>query len=135
MAMRGLRTLAVAFRTLPDDTKLSEESVENSLVLLGIVGIIDPPHEEVPEAIKMAQAAGIGIIMITGDNSDTAVSIAGSIGLGVDRAITSRELSQMDDNMLGAVLKENVLFARARPDAKLRIVKMLKSRDEGVSMI
>jgi len=134
MAMRGLRTLAIAFRTLPDDTKLSEESVENSLVLLGIVGIIDPPHEEVPEAIAMAQSAGIRIIMITGDNSDTAVSIAGSVGLDVDRAITSRDLSQMDDKTLGTVLKEKVLFARARPEDKLRIVKILKNAGEVVAM-
>jgi Ca2+-transporting ATPase len=134
MAKSGLRTLAIAFRTLPIDTKLSEDSVENSLVLLGIVGIIDPPHEEVPEAIKMAINAGIDIIMITGDNPDTALSIAHNIGLQVDRAITSGELSQMDDEVLGAVLHEKVLFARARPEDKLRIVKILKHRDEVVAM-
>jgi len=134
MAMSGLRTLAIAFRTLSVNTTLSEESVENSLVLLGIVGIIDPPHKEVPEAIKMAQDAGIDIIMITGDNSDTALSIAGSIGLEADRAITSRELFQMDNETLSSVLNEKVLFARARPEDKLRIVKMLKSRDEIVAM-
>ncbi len=49
-----LRTLAIAFRKLPEDINLSEESVENELILLGIVGIIDPPHEEVPQAIIMA---------------------------------------------------------------------------------
>lgn len=134
MAMNGLRTLAIAFRTLPDDTKLSEASVENSLVLLGIVGIIDPPHEEVPEAIQMAQDAGIDIIMITGDNSDTALSIGGSIGLEANKAITSHELSQMDNETLSSVLNEKVLFARARPEDKLRIVKTLKSRDEIVAM-
>ena len=134
MARSGLRTLAIAFRELPGDTKLSEESVENELVLLGIVGIIDPPHEEVPEAIKMAKTAGINIIMITGDNPDTAISIAGSIGLEVDRAITSHELSQIDDETLGTILHEKILFARARPEDKLRIVKMLKSRNEVVAM-
>ncbi len=134
MARNGLRTLAIAFRKLPEDIKLSQESVENELILLGIVGIIDPPHEEVPEAIKMAKAAGINIIMITGDNPDTAISIAGSIGLEADRAITSHELSQMDDETLGAVLNENVLFARARPEDKLRIVKILKSGNEVVAM-
>jgi len=134
MAKSGLRTLAIAFRILPDDTKLSEESVENGLVLLGIVGIIDPPHEEVPESIKMAKTAGIKIIMITGDNPDTATSIARSVGLEVDRAITSHELSQMEDETLGNVLNEKVLFARARPEDKLRIVKILKSRDEVVAM-
>ncbi len=134
MAKSGLRTLAIAFRTLPVETKLSEESVENELVLLGIVGIIDPPHEEVPEAIDMAKSAGIDIIMITGDNPDTATSIANNIGLEVDRAITSSELSEMDDETLGRALKEKVLFARARPEDKLRIVKILKMRDEVVGM-
>lgn len=134
MATNGLRTLAIAFRRLPVDTTLLEESVENSLVLLGFVGIIDPPHEEVPEAIHMAKTAGIDIIMITGDNADTALSIAHTIGLDVDRAITSRDLSQMDDDTLGTVLQEKVLFARARPEDKLRIVNTLKARDEVVAM-
>jgi len=134
MAKSGLRTLAIAFRTLPLEIKLSEESVENSLVLLGIVGIIDPPHEEVPEAIEMAKSAGIDIIMITGDNPDTATSIAKHIGLEVDRAITSRELSKMDDETLGRALHEKVLFARARPEDKLRIVRILKTRNEVVAM-
>ncbi|GIT97727.1 cation-transporting P-type ATPase [Sulfurovum sp. TSL1] len=134
MAQSGLRTLAIAFRTLPVDTTLSEENVESSLVLLGIVGIIDPPHEEVPEAIHMAKSAGIDIIMITGDNPDTALSIAHNIGLDADRAITSGELSQMDDETLGRVLHEKILFARARPEDKLRIVKILKDKDEVVGM-
>ncbi|HEC45729.1 MAG TPA: cation-transporting P-type ATPase, partial [Epsilonproteobacteria bacterium] len=134
MAKNGLRTLAIAFRKLPKETKYSEESVENDLVLLGIAGIIDPPHEEVPEGIKMAKTAGINIIMITGDNPDTATSIAHSVGLETDRAITSAELSHIDDETLGTVLSEKVLFARARPEDKLRIVKILKSRDEVVAM-
>ncbi len=134
MAKCGLRTLAIAFRTLSTDTILSEESVENRLVLLGFVGIIDPPHEEVPKAIEMAKTAGIDIIMITGDNADTALSIANNIGLDVDRAITSNELSQMDDETLGAALNEKILFARARPEDKLRIVQILKTQDEVVAM-
>jgi len=134
MAKSGLRTLAIAFRKLPENAKLSEESIENELILLGIVGIIDPPHEEVPEAIKMANDAGINVIMITGDSPDTAISIAGSIGLEADRAITSSGLSKMDNDTLDSILNKRVLFARARPEDKLRIVKILKSRDEVVAM-
>ena len=134
MARSGLRTLAVAFRRLPNEISLSEESVESELVLLGIVGIIDPPHEEVPEAIEMARAAGIDIVMITGDNPDTAASIASAIGLETDVAVTSDELSGMDDTALGSVLEKRVLFARARPEDKLRIVKILKKHDEIVAM-
>jgi len=134
MAEKGLRTLAIAFRRLNPETTLSEESVENELVLLGIVGIIDPPHQEVPEAVRTAADAGIKVIMITGDSPDTALAIADSIGLEAERAVTSVELSRMDDDALGRLLDEKVLFARARPEEKLRIVKMLKSRDEVVAM-
>jgi len=134
MASRGLRTLAVAFRKLGDGASLSEESVEKDLVLLGIVGIIDPPHEEVPEAIRTADEAGLKVIMITGDSPDTARSIAHAIGLKAERAVTSAELADMDDGALAELLQEKVLFARTRPEEKLRIVKMLKSRGEVVAM-
>ena len=72
--------------------------------------------------------------MITGDNPDTAISIADAIGLKADRAITSRELSEMDDVTLGTALKEEVLFARARPEDKLRIVSAWQARGEVVAM-
>ena len=134
MAKSGLRTLAIAFRKLPIDIKLSEESVENELILLGVVGIIDPPHEEVPEAIKMAKEAGINIVMITGDNPDTAIAIGNSIGLNATSSVTSKELSLMDDITLKKALNGTVLFARARPEDKLRIVKVLKDSDEIVAM-
>ena len=134
MAKSGLRTLAIAFRELPKDIKLSEESVENELILLGIVGIIDPPHEEVPEAIRMAKEAGIKIVMITGDSPDTAIAIGNSIGLNAKSSITSKELSLMDDVTLNKALNGSVLFARARPEDKLRIVKTLKNSNEIVAM-
>ena len=134
MAKSGLRTLAIAYRELPQDIKLSEDSVENELVFLGIVGIIDPPHEEVPEAIKMAKEAGINIVMITGDNPDTAIAIGNSIGLDARSSITSKELSIMDDITLKNSLNGSVVFARARPEDKLRIIKILKNSDEIVAM-
>ena len=134
MAKSGLRTLAIAFRELPRDIKLSEDSVENELIILGIVGIIDPPHEEVPEAIKMAKEAGINIVMITGDSPDTAIAIGNAIGLGAKSSITSKELSLMDDVALNKALNGNILFARARPEDKLRIVKTLKNSNEIVAM-
>ncbi len=134
MAKSGLRTLAMAYRELPREVTLSDESVETDLVLLGVVGIIDPPHEEVPEAVRMAKTAGIKVIMITGDSPDTAVSIATSIGLETERAITSHELSQMSDDTLAVALKGKVLFARAKPEDKLRIVKILKNQKEIVAM-
>lgn len=134
MAASGLRTLAIAFRDLPSNIKLSEDSVENELILLGVVGIIDPPHKEVPDAIKMAKSAGIKTIMITGDSPDTALAIARSINLETDRAITSSDLSKIDDNELSDILKERVLFARTRPEDKLHIVKNLKQNSQIVAM-
>jgi Ca2+-transporting ATPase len=134
MAQNGLRMLAIAYRNLPEETMLAEENVENGLVLLGIVGIIDPPHDEVPEAIRMARAAGIKVMMITGDNSDTALAVGRSIGLGAERAITSNELSHMSDAAFKNAVKGEVLFARARPEDKLRIVDILQSADEVVAM-
>ncbi len=134
LAERGLRTLAVSRRILPKDLPLDEENVEQKLTLLGIVGIIDPPRPEVKDAIRLAYNGGIRIIMITGDSPATALSIAGSIGLQAQRAITSRELSTMDDEALSAVLKEEVLFARTTPEHKMKIVGLLQEMGHVVAM-
>lgn len=74
MAKNGLRTLAIAFRKLPKEVKLSEDGVENELTLLRVVAIMDPPRKEVPQAILMAKKAGVNIVMITGDNPDMAIA-------------------------------------------------------------
>jgi Ca2+-transporting ATPase len=134
MAGSGLRTLALAYRRLPKETVLSEEVVENDLVLLGIVGIMDPPHEEVPDAVKTASEAGINVIMITGDSPDTAGAVAELIGLRTERAVVSGELAKMEDAALENLLDGRALFARARPEDKLRIVRVLKGRKEVVAM-
>ncbi|OQY19119.1 MAG: ATPase, partial [Desulfobacteraceae bacterium 4572_35.1] len=134
LARQGLRTLALARRELSPTTVLQEDSVENKLTLLGIVGIIDPPHEEVPNAIQVAAAAGIRTIMITGDAAATALAIAHSIGLKASRAITGQELKIMDDVSLQQALNEEVLFARTTPEDKMRIVQVLQGMGEVVGM-
>ncbi len=134
MANQGLRTLALARRTLPQGIALDEEHIERELTLLGIVGIIDPPHSEVPEALRLAHSAGIRTIMITGDAAPTALAIAHTIGMPVQRAITGRELSNMDDRQLRDALQQDVLFARTTPEDKLRIVKVLQSMGHVVGM-
>lgn len=134
LAGQGLRTLALARRTLPRDTSLEENLVEQDLTLLGIAGIIDPPHREVPEAIALSHSAGIRGIMITGDASATALAIAKAIGWPTQRAIQGRELAAMDDDTLRLTLQEEVLFARTTPEDKLRIVKMLQDQGEVVGM-
>ena len=134
LAKKGLRTLALAGRELPEGIPLDEDSVENQLTLLGIVGIIDPPHPEVPHAIRVAARAGIRTIMITGDAPATASAIARSIGLTVHKAITGRELAAMNDSALRQVLADGVLFARTTPEDKMRIVRVLQELGEIVGM-
>lgn len=134
LAEQGLRTLALARRGLPEGIKLDENEVERDLTLLGIVGIIDPPRPEVAEAIRLAQSAGIHSIMVTGDAAPTALSIAKSIDMAAEDAITGEELKKLDDNALGSALKKKVLFARTTPEDKLRIVKLLQSMGHIVGM-
>ncbi len=135
MAEDGLRTLALARRRLPADIALDDGAVEQELTLLGVVGIIDPPRPEVPEAIRTAHRAGIRIIMITGDAAATALAIARHIGLPVDQTLTGNELQRLDDAALLAILRDkHVLFARTTPEHKLRIVKMLQQLGHVVGM-
>ena len=134
MGRSGLRTLALADRQLPDAVALADDAVESDLTLLGIVGIIDPPRDEVPAAIRTARAAGIRTIMITGDAAVTALTIGQRVGLAVDRAVTGRELDALDDESLAELLTEPVLFARTTPEHKLRIVHTLQAAGEVVAM-
>jgi len=134
LAKQGLRTLALARRLLPENIELNEDAVENQLTLLGIVGIIDPPHPEVTNAIRVAAGAGIRTIMITGDAPATALAIARSIDLPVQKAITGRELKAMDDTILRQALGGKVLFARTTPEDKMRIVNVLQDMGEVVGM-
>lgn len=127
LAASGLRTLALATRILPEDILFESEIIETELTLLGIVGIIDPPRPEVPEAIQTARHAGINIIMITGDAPLTAQAIAQNVGLNAERAISGNELNSMDDAALIASIKEGVIFARTTPENKLRIVTVLQN--------
>jgi Ca2+-transporting ATPase len=134
LAEQGLRTLALARRSLPEGIALDEEDVERDLTLLGIVGIIDPPRPEVPGAIQLAYSAGIRIIMITGDAPATALAIARRIALRSNRAISGRELDEMDDATLRAALDEDALFARTTPEHKLRIVSLLQAMGQVAGM-
>ncbi len=134
MSGEGLRTLALARRTLPDEDVPDEDEVEKGLTLLGIVGIIDPPRPEVPGAVRLAYGAGIGVIMITGDSPSTALAVARQTGLRSARAVTGPEMEGMDDETLGRALAEEAVFARTAPEHKLRIVTLLKKMGHIVGM-
>lgn len=134
MAENGLRTLALARRLLPADAPLDADGVEAGLTLLGVVGILDPPRPEVADAVKIAQAAGIRIVIVTGDAPGTSLSVARQIGVRVDRAISGTDLIDMDDPTLLEALEGSVLFARVSPEHKLRIVRVLQEQGEIVAM-
>jgi Ca2+-transporting ATPase len=134
MAGGGLRVLALARRTLSDGVIPSEEEAESQLTLLGLVGLIDPPRPEVPEAVRLARAAGIKIVMITGDSPETASAIGASIGLRIGRSVRGNELAAMDDGELREALQEDALFARTTPEQKMRIVSLLQEEGDVVAM-
>ncbi len=134
MAEQGLRTLALARRELPADASLTPGAVERDLTLLGIVGILDPPRPEVPDAVAMSRRAGVSVIMITGDAPATALAVARQAGLDARTAITGSELDRLDDRDLLEALGGDVVFARTLPEQKLRIVELLQRRGQVVAM-
>lgn len=124
----ALRTLAFAYK----QTHLS--SLENNFIFIGLVGMIDPPREEVKGTIKLCKQAGIKVKMITGDHKDTAIAIAKQIGIFNNKVLTGDELDNLTDSELLSLVNDFSVFARVRPDHKLRIVKALKANKEIVTM-
>ncbi len=134
MAVEGLRVLGVA-RASFSITGLPEEQHAFTFEYLGLVGFADPVRPQVAEAIKECTAAGIRVIMITGDYPLTAHSIARQIGLADgSRSITGPELDAMDDDELRKRIDSVTVFSRVVPDQKLRIVDALKANGEVVAM-
>ena len=134
MATRGLRVLGLATRSVSEPVALDSDAIERDLCLLGYVGIIDAPRPEVAESARKARAAGIRVIMITGDAAQTALAVADRIGLQVDVVLLGDEVAKISDQELATALKSNVLFARAAPEHKLRIVSCLQNLGEIVAM-
>ena len=132
-ANRALRVLGLAYKPLEEN--YSKEDIETNYIFLGLAGIIDPARDEVKDAIQEARMAGIRTIMITGDHKITAVAIAKQIGLTQkDEAITGAELEEMDDITLANYVQDIDVFARVTSEHKLRILKLLKSQGNIVSM-
>ena len=137
LADLALRTLAVAYRPLPDVARPpDDESIERDLVYLGMVGIIDPPRPEARIAIAEAHAAGVRIIMITGDHPRTASRIAVDLGIvdGEARAMTGAEIEALDEDGLRAEVGDVSVYARVAPEHKLRIVDALQAEQNIVAM-
>ncbi len=137
LAREGLRVIAVAERSLDFDKEFTLENTERDLVLLGLVGMMDPPRPEVPQAMELCRRAGIRAIMITGDYGLTALAIGKKIGITRTenpRVVTGRELDEMDEDGLTHLLGEEVIFARVTPEHKMRIVSSLKKTGEVVAV-
>ncbi|HVG10116.1 MAG TPA: cation-translocating P-type ATPase [Thermoanaerobaculia bacterium] len=130
MAGEALRVLAVAARR-----DATHDNAEGELVLLGLIGMIDPPRPEVKEAIRTAESAGIKPIMITGDHPETAQAIARELGiLKEGRAVTGGELEAMGDEELEREVERIEVYARVSPSHKLRVVTALQARGHSVAM-
>jgi Ca2+-transporting ATPase len=137
MAAEGLRVLAVATRrweALPPE--VSPATVERGLSIVGMVGLLDPPRDEVRAAIETCEQAGIVPVMITGDHPLTARAVARRLGLAADSdaTMTGRELATLSAAELAALVPGVHVYARVAPEQKLRIVEALQARGELVAM-
>lgn len=131
MADRALRVLCAAYRIyeeMPQDTE--PQVLEKDLTYIGLVGMIDPVRDEVIPAIQQCRNAGIRPVMITGDHKDTAVAIGKQIGIIKDEseAVTGAQLDEMSDEQLEADITKYGVYARVKPEHKVRIVTAWKKR-------
>ncbi|MEM9636845.1 MAG: HAD-IC family P-type ATPase, partial [Pseudomonadota bacterium] len=129
LAAQGLRVIALAQRAVSGD-----RITEAELTFLGLVGLIDPPRQEVRSAINSARSAGIRVIMITGDSPVTARAIADQLAMKVTASLTGPEVDALDDAQLTECLTQDVLFARTKPEQKMRIVAALQAQAQIVAM-
>ncbi len=132
LAARGLRVLGVAKGRA---TVLPQAQQELSLEFVGLLGFEDPLRPSVPAAVAQCQAAGVRVVMITGDAPATALSIAQQAGIaGADHAVLGPELATMDEAALAKAVRTTAVFARVVPRQKLRLVQALAANGETVAM-
>ena len=132
---RALRVLAFAYKDVSDEFEPSLDD-ENNLILIGLMAMIDPPREEVFDAVKEAKSSGIKTIMITGDHKTTAAAIAREIGIMEkdDLALTGQELDSLTDEELDNKLEKISVYARVSPENKIRIVKAWQKKGKVTAM-
>ncbi|SDC48433.1 calcium-translocating P-type ATPase, PMCA-type [Natrinema hispanicum] len=125
----ALRVLAMAYYEEPD----GPDDLADGLTFVGLAGMIDPPREEVADAIAATEHAGIDVKMVTGDNVRTAGAIASGLGIGAE-VLTGREIERMDDEGLRERVEAVDVFARTSPEHKVRILQALQDRGHNVAM-
>ena len=134
MAGEALRVLGLSYKPIAHDAPVNEE-IEKDMVFAGLVGMIDPPREEVKEAVRVCHEAGIKTVMITGDHKLTAVAIARELNImegGI--ALTGAELDKMSDQEFEAIVETVDVYARVSPAHKLRVVGALNNKGHIVAM-
>ena len=139
MARQALRNLGFAFKELPETVNTCDEKIEKDFVFIGIMGMIDPPREEVKEAIYTCKKAGINVVMVTGDHRLTAVAVAKELNLLGENeeegnVLTGEELEKLSDEQLADIVQKVVIYARVSPEHKMRIVKAWKAKGQIVAM-
>ena len=137
LAGEGYRVLAVAYRMLPSvPPSMVSDEIETGMTLLGLVALIDPPRDEVPQSVAECKSAGITPVMITGDHPATAQAIARRLGIADDddAVMTGRELERLSEAELDARVKRIRVYARVNPAQKIRIVQALQDNGEFTAM-
>jgi Ca2+-transporting ATPase len=136
LANDGQRVLGVAFRPLYEQPEEADEAeLERDLIFIGLVGMMDPPREEVKEAVATCRAAGIRPVMITGDHPLTAAHIAQELDIASNgEVVTGQELADMPVETLEARVETVPVYARVSPEHKLKIVQALQDQGEIVAM-
>lgn len=132
---KALRVLAFGMKSIDHSAGLNLED-ENDLILIGLMAMIDPPREEVYEAVKEAKESGIKTVMITGDHKTTAAAIAKDIGIMTDGdlALTGQELDSLTEDELDEKLEHISVYARVSPENKIRIVKAWQKKGKITAM-
>ena len=137
MAKNALRVLAMAYKEIDHmPSKEEMKEIESELTYVGMVGMIDPPREEVKAAVEKCKSAGIKTVMITGDHKITAMAIAKALGIleNDSEAIAGSDLEKMSDEDLTKNIRNYSVYARVSPEHKVRIVKAWKANGEIVAM-
>ncbi len=134
MSDQALRVLGTAYKAT--EQLLEPGEMEQDLILIGLVGMIDPPRLEVKDSITEAKMAGIRPIMITGDHKNTAVAIAKELGIAesIDQSITGSEIDELSEEAFFQKINDYRVFARVSPEHKVKIVKAFKAHGNIVSM-
>jgi Ca2+-transporting ATPase len=133
MAENGLRVIAVGYSYIDELPDFIENT---SIEIIGLIGFLDPPKEGVKEAVQTARKAGIRVIMVTGDNIKTAVAVAKMVDIYQegDFSIKGEDLEKYSDEELFELLKRTSVVARATPENKYRIVKVLQQNKQTVAV-